>query len=144
MEAKDTSDPAAISRLYGKRDSGPEPTKPPWRVPFLLVIERLARRIEVRIVIANPRRIVAFIEIRPVGRRARHTKCGFLHLIIGVAIMPKSMGRLLWGGEDRAREGCDQNSESAKSFHGHGSFSILLGELSLRTFPAVGMFRGVC
>src|SRR5271163_3995628 len=114
-----------------RRDSGPKPTRPPSRVRFQPVIERLARWIEVRIVIANPRRIVASIEIRPVGRRARHTKCGFLHLIISVAIMPKSMDRLLWGGEDRAGECCDQNSENAKCFFGHGSFSLsLLGELS--------------
>lgn len=123
-----------------RRDSGPEPTRPPSRVRFQLVIERLARWIEVRIVIGNPRRIVASIEIRPVGRRARHTECRFLHLIVGVAIMPRSMDRPLWGGKDRAGECCDQNSENAKCFFGMGVSLSLLGELSLRTFPVVRMF----
>ena len=77
---------------------------------------------------ADPRGIVASIEIRTVDRCAGGNDYGFLHLIIGVAIVPEDVDRLLRGsvflGEDRAGECCGHNSESAESFNRHKGFHL--------------------
>ena len=101
-----------------KRDGGPESTGPPSR-RYLLSFERSARRIEIRVVIADPRGVVAAVEIRAIDRRARSSESGFLHLIIAAAIMPERVGWLLRSsfflGEERAGEGCRHECDSAES-----------------------------
>src|ERR1700722_3972286 len=81
-------------------------------------IERSARGIEVRIVIADPRTVEASVERRALDRRARGRESGFLHhLVIAAAIMPESVGRLLRSGfflgESGAGEcGCDERDSA--------------------------------
>src|ERR1700733_2081029 len=116
--------PILISSIWSffetsrKRDGGPESTGPPSR-RYLLSFERSARRIEIRVVIADPRGVVAAVEIRAIDRRARGSESGFLHLVVAAAIVPERVGGLVRSSfflrEERAGEGCRHECDSAES-----------------------------
>jgi hypothetical protein len=86
-------------------------------------------RIEIRIVTADPRPVDVVLGAPAlISAYARCGKRRSLHLVIGAAIMPKSVGRLLRGGsinilgEDRAGYGRRHESDNAECSHIHGVF----------------------
>ena len=97
--------------------------------PFRLVLFRnepksslVARRIEIRIVVADARTIEAFVlEVRARYGTRRDIRLT-LHLVVSTAIVAESMDRLLRRscvhilGEDRARQSCGHDSDSAECF----------------------------
>src|SRR3984957_13844935 len=114
-------------------------------------IERSARGIEVRVVIADPRTVEASVEIRALDRRARGDESGFLHLIIAAAIMLESVDRLLRSGfflgEERAGEcGCDESDSAESSDHDQGFHLYVVNPskgsfLTLSYIPATGIAK---
>jgi hypothetical protein len=89
-----------------------------------------AGRVEIRIVTADPCAIHVVLGDPVIGARARRNERRSLHLVIGAAIMPESVGRLLGGGsvnvlgEDRARYRYRREGDNAKCSNIHGVFHL--------------------
>src|ERR1700684_2705507 len=90
-----------------------------------------AGRIEIRVVTDDPRTVDVVLGAPAlISAHARRSECRSLHLVIGAAVMPKSVGRLLRGGsvnvlgKDRAGYSCGHERDNAECSNIHGVFHL--------------------